>query len=249
MKYYLHDSNAFNDEKISELYINFGYEGLGLFYTLLEKFAQQEKPIKTIVLKSQLNVGKKLNKCWEFMETLGLISSNNGETFNETLMKFSEKYKIKNQKNKERITQWRENQQLTKNVTHYESVRNTDKVKKSKVKEIEVIKIINTNNFSEDFLKDWNTWIDYKKTNFKFTYKTIETEQIAFNSLYKLSNQNQNTAREIIHQSIANGYKGLFELKQNQNAKPTNQQLMHDYANRWANGMPELDENYQLIKR
>ena len=51
MKYFLHDSNAFNDEKITELYINFGYEGLGLFYTILEKLAGQEKPVKTLVLK------------------------------------------------------------------------------------------------------------------------------------------------------------------------------------------------------
>ena len=62
MKYFLHDSNAFNDEKITELYINFGYEGLGLFYTILEKLAGQEKPVKTLVLKKQLNVGKKLEK-------------------------------------------------------------------------------------------------------------------------------------------------------------------------------------------
>ena len=51
MKYFLHDTNSFNDDKITELYIKFGYEGLGLFYTILEKFANQEKPIKTIVLK------------------------------------------------------------------------------------------------------------------------------------------------------------------------------------------------------
>ena len=95
----------------------------------------------------------------------------------------------------------------------------------------------------------FTSWLDYKKTNHKFTYKTIESEQIAFNHLYKLSNENQSTAREIINVSIANGYKGLFELKTNQNAKPTNQQLMQDYANRWANGMPDLDENYNLIQR
>ena len=41
MKYYLHDTSAFLDEKITELYINFGYEGLGLFYTILEKIAFQ----------------------------------------------------------------------------------------------------------------------------------------------------------------------------------------------------------------
>ena len=67
MKYFLHDSNAFNDEKITLLFMEFGYEGLGLFYSILEKLAQQEKPVKTDVLKKQLFVGKKLEKCWKFM--------------------------------------------------------------------------------------------------------------------------------------------------------------------------------------
>ena len=43
MKYYLHDSNSFNDEKVTELFMAYGYEGLGLFYTALEKFAQDKK--------------------------------------------------------------------------------------------------------------------------------------------------------------------------------------------------------------
>lgn len=152
MKYFLHDSNAFNDEKISELFINFGYEGLGLFYTILEKLASQEKPIKTIVLKSQLKVGKKLEKCWNFMETIGLISSNNGETFNEQLLKFSEKYKIKSEKNAKRISEWRNNQSVAKSVTHSEQDCNTPKVKESKVNEIEVkeSKDINTEFSSEN---------------------------------------------------------------------------------------------------
>ena len=105
MKYFLHDSNAFNDEKITELYINFGYEGLGLFYTILEKLASQEKPVKTLVLKKQLNVGKKLEKCWKFMETIDIISSNNGETFNKQLLNFSEKYKIKKEKKTQNVFQ------------------------------------------------------------------------------------------------------------------------------------------------
>jgi hypothetical protein len=133
MKYYLHDSNSFSDEKVTELYMAFGYEGLGLFYTALEKFAQQEKPIKTTVLKKQLNIGKKLEKCWSFMETIGLISSNNGESFNKQLLKFSENYKIKKEKTAERLKQWRENQQVTENETHSEHVRNASKVKISKV--------------------------------------------------------------------------------------------------------------------
>jgi len=130
MKYFLHDSNSFNDEKVTELFINFGYEGLGLFYTILERIAQQEKPMKTDVLKSQLKVGKRLNKCWEFMESLDLISSNNGDTFNKQLLNFSEKYQIKKEKNRKRIAKWREEQDI---VTCNKHVRNTPKVKESKV--------------------------------------------------------------------------------------------------------------------
>jgi rubrerythrin len=138
MKYYLHDSNSFNDEKITELYLEYGYEGLGLFYTILEKLALQEKPIKTKVLKHQLNIGKKLEKVWSFIEEKDLISSNNGETFNKQLLNFSKKYQVSKEKNAKRILEWRENQSVSENVTHSELVRNADKVKESKVNESKV---------------------------------------------------------------------------------------------------------------
>lgn len=131
MKYYLHDSNSFNDEKITELYIKYGYEGLGIFYTILEKLAQQEKPIKTEVLKAQLGIGKRLNKCWSFMEEIGIISSSNGDTFNKQLLNYSEKYQIKKEKNRKKIEEWRVKHE---NVTSYEPVSNSPKVKLSKVK-------------------------------------------------------------------------------------------------------------------
>ena len=149
MKYFLHDSNSFNDEKITELYLEFGYEGVGLFYTILEKLAFQEKPIKTNVLKHQLNVGKKLEKCWKFMEQIDLISSNNGETFNKQLLNFSQKYQVSKEKNAKRISEWRENQAVKENVTSYESVRNYDKVKESKVNESKLNEIKEKKAFSE----------------------------------------------------------------------------------------------------
>jgi len=135
MKYFLHDTSSFEDEKITELYLEFGYEGLGLFYTLLEKLSKQEKPIKTVVLKAQLKVGKRLEKCWSFMEQIGLISAKNDETFNENILNFSEKYQIKKEKTREKTSQWREKQKDIKNVTGYETVSNPPKVKESKVKE------------------------------------------------------------------------------------------------------------------
>jgi len=175
MKYYLHDTNSFNDEKITELFIAFGYEGLGLFYTILEKLAQQEKPMKTSVLKSQLKVGKKLEKCWSFMESIELISSNNGETFNKQLINFSGKYVIKREKNKERISEWRKNQELTKNVTCYESVCNNPKVNKSKVKES---KQITYNKVVDEILISLKDLFDEK-------YLTSDKTKVMFDKLLK----------------------------------------------------------------
>ena len=211
MKYYLHDSNSFNDEKITELFISFGYEGLGLFYTILEKLAQQEKPIKTNVLKTQLKVGKKLQKCWDFMESIELISSNNGETFNEQLLNFSGKYSIKKENNKKRISEWRKNQELTKNVTCYKSVRNTDKVNKSKVNKSkdnisniigEKQKLVFPYN-SEKFMFLWNELVKMPK----WRKKPFSAMQLTLN---KLSEFDEDFVIELIENAITGNYQGII---------------------------------------
>ena len=134
MKYFLHDTSSFDDEKITELWLQFGYEGLGIFYTALEKIGRQEKPIKTEILKSQLKIGKRLNKCWTFIEQIGLISSSDGESFSKQLLNFSETYKIKKEKTRIKVLEWRKKQEDIKNVTGYEGYSNPPKVKESKVK-------------------------------------------------------------------------------------------------------------------
>jgi|WetSurMetagenome_2_1015567.scaffolds.fasta_scaffold22974_7 hypothetical protein len=63
-----------------------------------------------------------------------------------------------------------------------------------------------------------NAWIkfkDYKKTQFNFNYKSVKSEQIAINDFVKLCNNNYDNADKIINQTIVNGWKGLFELKEN----------------------------------
>jgi hypothetical protein len=133
MKYYLHDTSSFEDAKISELYIKYGYEGLGLFYTFLEKVAKQEKPVKTDVLKYQLKIGKKLEKCWKFMEEIGLVSSFDDETFSERLLNFSEKYTIRKEKTRERVSEWRGKQALAKDGKPPKGVCDAPKAKGGKV--------------------------------------------------------------------------------------------------------------------
>jgi hypothetical protein len=225
MKYFLHDTNSFNDDKITELYIKFGYEGLGLFYTILEKFANQEKPIKTIVLKKQLNIGKKLEKCWNFLEEIQLIQSDNGESFNERILNFAGKYKIKSEKNADRVAQWRDKQAVTKNVTHYTDVTlhdcNTDKVNKIKVKESKVIEEQEMTFISDDWEDIWKGWMEYKKVEHGNKFKSAKTEQTAINNLVELSSGDLETAKKVINQSISNNYKGLFKLKETKNGTST----------------------------
>jgi len=251
MKYFLHDTSASDDEKITELFIEHGYEGLGLFYCILEKIAKQEKPIKTAVLKAQLKVGKKLEKCWSFMESLELISSNNGETFNERILSYSETYQVKKEKNRKRISDWRDNKEVEKNVTSYKNVRNDSKVKESKVKESKgnnttqqaadfdnKVLILPWN--SKKFLENWDRWKDYKKKQHRFTYKSLDSEQATLFDLAKISSGLENDAIEIINQSIAKGWAGLFELKIKQNGKSTIEDqrsaVQAEFDKRFGNG-------------
>ena len=217
MRYYLHDTAAFQDEKITELFIAHGYEGLGLFYTILEKLAAQEKPIKTVVLKKQLMIGKKLEKVWSFLEEIELISSTNGETFNENLLKFSENYQIKKEKTKERVAKWRDNQKVKENVTRYNDVSNSpkDKVKESKEKDNR--KSASRTAQTLCFPDNWtpamvnayqNEWLSFRQ---RFKAK-LQPESIV-KQIEHLKNLPERALIDCLNYSITNGYQGLFPEK------------------------------------
>jgi hypothetical protein len=95
-----------------------------------------------------------------------------------------------------------------------------EKIEKAedKDKEKDKVKVMVTMPFdSENFIKYWTLWKDYKKKQFKFTYATPQSEQASINDLVKLSDGNEQTALKIIEQSLAKGWKGFFELKNEQN--------------------------------
>jgi hypothetical protein len=88
-------------------------------------------------------------------------------------------------------------------------VKDKDKVKEPKNIEISFL--------GNEIIEYWDLWKDYKSKQFKFKYKTVQSEQAAFDDLVRLSEKNCKNAIEIIKQSMANGWKGLFELKISQN--------------------------------
>ena len=87
--------------------------------------------------------------------------------------------------------------------------KTTKKSKEKKSKKESSLHLSNLNKST------WQLWIDYKKSQFGFSYKRLESEQIALNDLIRLSNDKNSLALSVINQSISNGWKGLFELKSN----------------------------------
>jgi hypothetical protein len=65
----------------------------------------------------------------------------------------------------------------------------------------------------EGFEYVWDKWLNYKKTEHREYYKTLNTEQAAFDKLYEFSMGDVKIAEEIINQSITNRWKGIFEIK------------------------------------
>lgn len=89
---------------------------------------------------------------------------------------------------------------------------------------------------SDNFRQQWDIWVDYKAKEFNFKYKTPQSQQAALASLAKLSNNNEEEAINLIHNSMANGWKGLFKDKQNGKQTTTD---------KWKRAAKELDDAIQ----
>ena len=91
---------------------------------------------------------------------------------------------------------------------------------------------LNTNNKTErDYpfelnLDAWNLWKEFRKEQFRTTYKPLG-ESAAISKLLRISNNNKEHQAQIIQQSIENGWKGLFELKTEKQTKV--QKILSNY--------------------
>lgn len=84
---------------------------------------------------------------------------------------------------------------------------------------------------TESFEQQWAVWKDYRAKEDGFKYKAIASEQAALVKLSKLSNYDETTAIAIIHDSMANGWKGFFEVKQQYgNTKQSSGKSSTDYS-------------------
>lgn len=90
---------------------------------------------------------------------------------------------------------------------------------KKKVNNQDVLAQYDINDVPSEFVDVVRDWCQYKRER-KERYKTQSSFMAMVKRLIKLSSNNVDKAKEIIEQSIANNYAGLFELKQRSNNNP-----------------------------
>ena len=244
MKYYMHDSNSFNDEKITELYIKFGYEGLGLFYTILEKFAAQEKPIRIIILKKQLNVGKKLEKCFEFMQNIGLIQSSNDECFNINVLDKCKKYLINKESTKKRVADFRDKQAVKENVTCYTDECNADKLNISKVNKVNKVSNEGNGIFYDTqklslVLQSEDSWLESIARKYKCTFEFARNKILDFINHLEAQGEESKTL-----QDAKSHYDNWFRIQKDLKLKTKN-----NATNRKAGSPIPQDELLQAVAK
>lgn len=86
---------------------------------------------------------------------------------------------------------------------------------------------------TDTFASSWDRWKKYKKVQYRFTFKSVDSEQSALNKL-KRNCETEERAVAAIENSIACGYQGIFEERKNtsyqQNRYPTKELMIQpDY--------------------
>jgi len=130
-----------------------------------------------------------------------------------------EKYNLLDKQNKPLISPSEGRKDMVKDMV---MVKDKDKVKDKGAE----IKFLWAGN---DIVELWDEWKEYKSQHFKFKYKTIQSEQAAFDNLVELSEKNFEIAREIVKQSMANGWKGFFLPKNSQNKTVSHKNSSNPY--------------------
>lgn len=93
------------------------------------------------------------------------------------------------------------------------------------------------------YMSTFTEWLEYKAER-KEKYKTESSLKACYNRLLKLSGDNPQIAAEIVQQSIANNYAGLFEYKEMRAQKP--KPKTQEEINREKLNMPILNDDGDL---
>lgn len=221
--YFSHDYNSANDTKILFLRHQLGMEGYGIYWFLIERLADAggKLPIELIpVLAMQMqSTDVKVNGV---IMNFDLFKVKSGEFWSERLSEhLNLRLKLSESGKNGAANRWANRGAIGEGNAKKSKEKEIKekKVKESKVKENKEVVFPFS---SENFIKYWELWLSYKKEQYNFTYKSNISIQASLNELVKLSKGKEDIAIKIIEQSIAKGWQGFFELKNESNANTNN---------------------------
>lgn len=244
LKFYSHMVTSHNHWKFKTLRRKYDWAGEGKFWALNNLIAEsdycrldlsEEERKMAIAVELDFDIDEFSEYLKYLEEKCKLIWSENGfimtdktqEIFYHTDGKrvYNRDRKAKNSvvaENKEVVAENKEFVAENKEVVaHFEQT----KLNKTKLKETKQIQGdflpenlgIKLPFETDSFLASWNEWKVYKKQEHKFSYKSPTSEQAGLKNLFELSGGQEKKAVAIIQQSLSNGWKGLFQLKNQSN--------------------------------
>jgi hypothetical protein len=238
--YFSHDYNAANDTKILFLRHQLGMEGYGIYWFLIERLAEAggKMPLELIPILSMQMQSTDV-KVKGVITQFDLFTIVEGEFWSERLQDhLGLREKLSQSGKNGAANRWANGGAIGEANAKKSKEKESKEIKEKKIKEIKEISFPFN---SDEFKKYWSLWVDFKKEQFNFTYKSNISIQAALNELVKLSEGHENIAIKIIEQSIAKGWQGFFQLKNENNAnnnyskqapKVTEQQLHEAFAKR-----------------
>lgn len=241
--------NAKDDPKCMLLIDDLGMEGYGIFWVLIEILRSQPDyrcPINMIK-----SIARQYNttapKVEVVIKNYGLFVLEN-ETFfySESLLRRmqildNKRLKLSEAGKKGNAIRHANNSISSPPDSH--PIATQSQVNKSKVKEIKEKE--SKENKKRDFLEKqfeeiFFKWIEYKKER-KESYKSLKSEEVFYNKLLELANYSPFEAEQIINQSIANNWAGIFPIKNN-NLKNLNNATTTSNPNDRRSGVERLNK-------
>lgn len=231
--YFSHDSNARNDDKLIAVRMRHGAEGYGIYFMILERLRDNSdymsvKDYNVIAFDLRVSAEKIKSVVEDF--DLFVFTEDGKKFYSESLLRrMDKKESVSDVRRKAAKKRWEKEKKnkSSANAMQMQPKSNAIKRKESKGKERKESKGKESSAYardelilpfdSENFQKNWQLWRDYKAKEHQFRYKTPQSEQAALNQLVKLGGEREDICIAIIHQSLANGWKGFFELKNQSN--------------------------------
>jgi uncharacterized protein YdaU (DUF1376 family) len=105
----------------------------------------------------------------------------------------------------------------TKQNAEYEYVYEDDNAAENdneKIKKVGAKKEVSLIFESDSFRDGWENWKQYRKKEFNEKYKSVESEQAAITHLVSVAEGDEQTAIDVMLQSMANGWKGFFPINE-----------------------------------